>query len=185
MTKPKTAGGKARPAKKKQPAPKNGKSYVLDDVDRLLLDLLQEDAARSNVALSELLKERKIELKAAACGNRKEKLREYGYIRRISAVLDHTKIGRPQMCFFVVNMVDQSDVALERFLATATAEPGITAIYETSGDWDFLLVGRVANMEGATSISKKLRMGICNVVTHAVTGFPKEPGVVLLAAQHP
>lgn len=152
--------------------------YVLDDVDYALLDLLQEDASRNNVKLSHALKKKGYELKAASCGNRKEKLRKHGYIKRFAAVLDHGKLGRSQMCFFVVKMDNKTEQGVDTFLNAAKAEADITSIYEMSGICDFLMVGRVANMAGATDLAKKLRLGVADINSFAVGGIPKEPGVI-------
>jgi Lrp/AsnC family leucine-responsive transcriptional regulator len=70
----------------------------LDDIDRQLLVLLQEDASRPYAALGQA-----VGLSAGAAHERVRKLRERGVIRGTIADVDPAKIGRGVLAFILVD----------------------------------------------------------------------------------
>jgi Lrp/AsnC family transcriptional regulator, leucine-responsive regulatory protein len=145
----------------------------LDDADRAILDLLQEDASRNNVKLSKAVKARGFELGPGACGQRRDRLRLLGYIEACIAIVNAAKLGAPQICFLVVRMQDKTEAAIDKFLEAATAEPSVIEIYEMQGLCDFLIKVRGPDAGHATTISKRLRMGIAHIDSFAVGNIPK------------
>ncbi|NGO71986.1 AsnC family transcriptional regulator [Streptomyces boncukensis] len=70
----------------------------MDDTDRRLLALLQEDATRSYAALGQA-----VGLSAAATHERVRKLREQGVIRRTAAEVDPAAVGKGVLAFVLVD----------------------------------------------------------------------------------
>jgi DNA-binding Lrp family transcriptional regulator len=71
---------------------------VVDDVDRKLLNLLQEDAAQAYAALGKA-----VGLSAGAAHERVRKLRESGVIRRTTVEVDPTAVGSGVLAFVMVD----------------------------------------------------------------------------------
>jgi Lrp/AsnC family leucine-responsive transcriptional regulator len=162
----------AQAAAPKKPKTKNHRAG-LDDADRAILDLLQEDASRNNVKLSKALTARDFDLGPAACGQRRDRLRKLGYIEAITAIVNPAKLGSSQICFLIVKMDDRTEAAIEKLLDVAIAEPNVIEIFEMQGLCDFLMKVRVSDVGGATNLSKRLRMGIAQVDSYSVGNVPK------------
>ena len=73
----------------------------LDDVDRRILALLQEDGRMTNAALADA-----VGLTATPMIQRVRKLEEAGVIQRYTAVVDPAKVGRPVLAFVHVTLKD-------------------------------------------------------------------------------
>ncbi|GII01893.1 Lrp/AsnC family transcriptional regulator [Planobispora takensis] len=70
----------------------------MDDVDRMLIGLLQEDAARPYAALGAA-----VGLSAGAAHERVRKLRERGLIRRTTVDIDPVAAGRDVLAYVMVD----------------------------------------------------------------------------------
>ncbi|MFZ3471940.1 Lrp/AsnC family transcriptional regulator [Streptomyces sp. 4.24] len=70
----------------------------MDDVDRKLLNLLQEDAAQAYAALGKA-----VGLSAGAAHERVRKLRESGVIRRTTVEVDPASVGGGVLAFVMVD----------------------------------------------------------------------------------
>lgn len=69
----------------------------MDDVDRMLLTALQQDATQAYAALGKV-----VGLSAGAAHERVRKLREQGVIRRTTVDVDPAAVGRGVMAFVLV-----------------------------------------------------------------------------------
>ncbi|WP_220039720.1 Lrp/AsnC family transcriptional regulator [Nonomuraea aridisoli] len=70
----------------------------MDDIDRMLIGLLQEDATRSYAALGEA-----VGLSGGAAHERVRKLRERGVIRRTTVEVDQAALGRTVTAYVLVH----------------------------------------------------------------------------------
>jgi DNA-binding Lrp family transcriptional regulator len=70
---------------------------VVDDIDRMLIDLLQEDATQSYAVLG-----RAVGLSSGAAHERVRKLRERGVIRRTTIEVDQAALGRAVTAYVLV-----------------------------------------------------------------------------------
>ena len=69
----------------------------MDDLDRILLSLLQQDATQPYTALASA-----VGLSTAATHERVRKLRDSGVIRRTTVDVDPAAVGRPVLAFVLV-----------------------------------------------------------------------------------
>ncbi|WP_127937789.1 Lrp/AsnC family transcriptional regulator [Nonomuraea polychroma] len=69
----------------------------MDDIDRMLIDLLQEDATQSYAVLG-----RAVGLSSGAAHERVRKLRERGVIRRTTIEVDQAALGRAVTAYVLV-----------------------------------------------------------------------------------
>ncbi len=118
----------------------DGMKVSLDDLDRNILALLQEDASLS---LEEIA--RRVGASKTPVWNRIRKMRASGLIRAEVALLDPEKLGL-EACFFVLIRTAEHDTAwLARFLAAVRARPEVMEAHRLAGDVDYILKVRVAN----------------------------------------
>lgn len=113
---------------------------ALDDLDRNILSLLQEDCT---LPLDEMA--RRLGASKTPVWNRIRKLRAAGVIRSEVAVLDPEKVGL-DTCFFVLIRTAQHDADwLARFLKAVQERPEVLEAHRLAGDIDYILKVRVPN----------------------------------------
>lgn len=112
----------------------------LDDTDRKILSLLQEDATLS---LDDIAA--RVGASKTPVWNRIRKLREAGVIRAQVALLDPDSLGL-DACFFVLIRTSEHDPDwARRFLAAVRARPEVIEAHRLAGDIDYILKVRVPN----------------------------------------
>ena len=115
-------------------------TVALDDLDRNILSLLQEDCS---LPLDEIA--RRLGASKTPVWNRIRKLRAAGVIRAEVALLDPEKVGL-DTCFFVLIRTAQHDAAwLARFLTAVRERPEVLEAHRLAGDIDYILKVRVPN----------------------------------------
>ena len=114
----------------------------LDDIDRRILTGLQRDAALSVDALGE-----KVGLSRNACWRRVKALEAAGVITARVALLDAKKLGLGLMVYLQVRAAAHDADWLEKFARATTAIPEIQGVYRMTGDLDYLIRARVADMD--------------------------------------
>jgi Lrp/AsnC family transcriptional regulator len=113
---------------------------VLDDLDRKILVLLQQD---SSLSLDDIAK--KLGASKTPIWNRIRKMKASGVIRGEVAILDPEEVGL-ESCFFVLIRTSEHDAGwLERFLRAVQARPEVLEAHRLAGDIDYILKVRVAN----------------------------------------
>jgi len=106
----------------------------LDPTDYRILDLLQKDgrmdATRIGLAVNK---------SEAAIRKRLAKLRDEGYIKKFTALLDRNLIGRPTLMITLVKLSNHSAEALIGFANAMRGYPEVQVILHLSGEYDFVL----------------------------------------------
>ena len=92
----------------------NAEGDSLDDIDRQLVALLQEDATRSYAVLGQA-----VGLSAGAAHERVRKLRERGVIRGTVVDVDPAKVGRGVLAFILVDSTAWMGDSADAFAAVA------------------------------------------------------------------
>ena len=116
-------------------------SERLDDTDRRLLRLLQAEGRISNQELAE-----RSNLSPSACSDRVRRLRESGYIRSFSAVLDPGKVDRALLIFVEVVLDRTTGDVFDDFAAAARRAPDVLECHMVAGGFDYLIKARVKDM---------------------------------------
>lgn len=119
----------------------------MDDIDRRLLALLQEDASRPYTALGQA-----IGLSAGAAHERVRKLRERGVIRGTVVDVDPAKVGRGVLAFILVDATAWMGDSAAAFAAV----PEIQEAHVVAGSASILVKVRTATTEGLQGVLKKL-----------------------------
>lgn len=124
---------------------------ILDDIDRRLLNLLQRDATLSLDAVSEV-----VGLSRNACWRRIKALDVAGVIDQRVALLDARKLGLPLLVFIQVRTNAHDAEWADRFADATRAIPEILGVYRMTGDLDYLIRARVADMAGYDQLYQRL-----------------------------
>ena len=123
----------------------------VDPTDARILRVLQHDASLPLDALGE-----RVGLSRNACWRRIRRLEEAGVIRGRVALCDPEALGLGLTVFIAVR-TDRHDADwLEQFTGAVEGMPEILGAYRTSGDLDYLLHARVADVRAYDRLYQKL-----------------------------
>ncbi len=114
----------------------------LDNIDRRILNALQEDGRLQNVELA-----KKVGLSPSPCLRRVRLLEEAGIIERYVAILDAAKVGAGFTIFTRVWLKGQDEETVSKFIKAVNNMPQVTECHLMAGDCDFLLRVAVANLD--------------------------------------
>ena len=135
---------------------------TIDNTDLQLLAQLQNDSARSNQALAEL-----VHISPPTCLRRVKRLREAGLIEREIAVLSVDKLAAVAgygLCAIVEITLDrQSQDALEAFENRVATDEAVQQCYRVSPGPDFCLVVHAAHMPDYLALAQRLFTSDANV----------------------
>ncbi|GGX18419.1 AsnC family transcriptional regulator [Pigmentiphaga litoralis] len=123
----------------------------MDDIDRRILTVLQEDAT---LPVSELAK--RVGLSTTPCWKRVQKLREDGVITKQVVLCDPAKIDLKLTVFVEIRTNRHNDAWLRKFAKIVREVPEIVDVYRMSGDVDYLLRVVVRDIEGYDAVYRKL-----------------------------
>jgi DNA-binding Lrp family transcriptional regulator len=106
-----------------------------------ILSELQRDGRLTNQELAQ-----RVNLSASPCWRRVKELEASGVIRRYTALLDPEKVGVPVCVITLVNLEMHNRQSLEAFENAVRDRPEIVECYAITGDADFMLKVRVADI---------------------------------------
>lgn len=113
----------------------------LDRIDRNILNALQGNGRISNIELSKL-----VGLSPSPCLERVRRLEDQGYILGYHAQLNPEKLGAAMLVFVEITLERTSSDVFSEFSAAVQEQPDIQECHLVSGNFDFLLKTRVADM---------------------------------------
>lgn len=105
----------------------------MDDLDRQILDLLQDDGSMSNAEIG-----RRIGLSAPATHARVRRLEQEGYIRGYTALLDHERLGLDLVCFVQVTLRLHSSELVADFRRRVREVAEVLECHHITGEFDYL-----------------------------------------------
>lgn len=123
----------------------------MDDIDKKILNILQQDAS---LPIAEIAK--RVGLSVTPCWRRVQRLDEIGVIRRRVALLDPQKVGANISVFVSVRTNEHNADWLKTFADTVAAMPEVVEFYRMSGEIDYLLRVVVPDIEHYDAFYKKL-----------------------------
>ncbi|MDJ0859869.1 MAG: Lrp/AsnC family transcriptional regulator [Dinoroseobacter sp.] len=148
---------------------------MLDDRDRRLLTLLQENAETSVAELAE-----RLALSPSACSRRITRLRAAGYITGTMALLDRNKLNIPTTIFLLVRTGRHAEDWLEHFHKAVNDIPEIVEVHRLTGNFDYILKLVLPNVEYYDTVYKDLlrRIELFDMAAHISMETVKlSPGV--------
>lgn len=123
----------------------------MDDRDRNILALLQEDATLSVLELAE-----RVSLSQTACWKRIQRLTQEGVIRKQVCLLDSQQLGVGVTVFVSIKTNHHDMQWFERFSAGVKDMPEVVEFYRMSGETDYLLKVVVPDIHGFDAVYKRL-----------------------------
>lgn len=135
----------------------------LDNVDRKILSILQEDAS---LAVSDIAHQ--VGLSQTPCWRRIQRLRSDGVISATVALVKPEAIGLGLTVFVAIEAGDHSPEWLERFTSAVVARDEVLEVHRMAGDIDYLLRVAVPDMAAFDSFYRKLTNAVSpkNVSSH-------------------
>ena len=115
---------------------------ALDSYDMRILDALQQDGSLSNTALAE-----RVHLSASQCSRRRSALEAAGIIETYRAFLNAEALGLTLRAIVRLNLKNHDQPSHEALSHWLTAQPEIQSAYSLSGDADYILTVRMADLE--------------------------------------
>ena len=123
----------------------------MDNTDKKILALLQEDAAQPIADIA-----RKVGLSVTPCWRRIQKLQEDGIIRARVALLDGAKVGFGMSVFVAIKTDQHNSSWLAEFATQIAKYIEVVEFYRMSGEVDYLLRVVVPDMAAYDSFYRKL-----------------------------
>lgn len=124
---------------------------TLDDLDRRILSVLQSDAS---LGLEEI--GARVGLSRNAVWRRVRALEEAGIVRARVAILDAAKLGLGLTVFIFVRTRSHDPGWLEQFARATRDMPEIQGAYRMTGDLDYLIRARVADVAAYDALYQRL-----------------------------
>jgi len=106
----------------------------LDETDKRILRILQEDGRRRNTDLADA-----IGMTPAPCLRRVKALEESGLIRKYVALLDPPLAGQTLTVIVEVKLASQTIERIKAFEKAVLTLPNVLECYLVTGDWDYVL----------------------------------------------
>ncbi|WP_323788153.1 Lrp/AsnC family transcriptional regulator [Psychroserpens sp.] len=114
----------------------------LDEIDKQLLDFLQEDSKQTNKELSN-----KLNLSVTAVYERIKKLEREGIVSKYVTLINKKSVDKAFVTFCSIKLVQHSKDYVMQFEREVTKLNEVLECYHISGDYDYLLKVIVADMD--------------------------------------
>ena len=140
---------------------------TLDERDRAILRLLQDDGRLSNLELAQ-----RINLSPSACLRRVKLLEDSGLVARYVMLLDEDQAGLPGTAFVLVTLDQQGRAALDAFekaihehpevteccLLAGTADYMVRVVYADAADFERIHTDVLTQLPGVTRVQTTLAL---------------------------
>lgn len=126
-------------------------SYQFDEMDRRILRLLQRDASMSMDSLADTA-----HLSRNACWRRIKNMEDAGVLTGRVALVDPQSVGLDLMTFVLVRTNRHDADWLKTFNKAVQELPEIVGAHRLSGDLDYILRVRIANVRAYDAFYQRL-----------------------------
>ncbi|WP_050862233.1 Lrp/AsnC family transcriptional regulator [Enterobacter kobei] len=136
---------------------------MLDEKDKVLLRLIQDDCSISMRALGE-----KIGLTQTPCRERLINLTERGYIQGQVVLLNRMKLGLAMTGFVMIKMFEHTPDKEQAMTAAFASMPEVIRLYRTAGEYDYILQVVAADTEDLLAVLTRLKSqagSLCSFTT--------------------
>lgn len=152
-------------------------AHELDQTDRAILRILQSDASRSVDDIGAA-----VHLSRNACWRRIKALEQSGVIKGRIALVDPAGVGVPLTAMVLIRTNAHDAGWMKQFQATLQSFPEIVGAYRMTGDLDYVLRVRVADVPAYDAFYKQLtsRISVSDISASFVMEEIKETTAVPL-----
>ena len=130
----------------------------LDELDRRILNALQNDASHTNAELAEL-----VHVSPPTCLRRVKQLTENGIIERQVVIVAPEKVGPSLTAIVEITLDVQAAERMAAFEKLAAGEGAVLQCYRVAPGPDFVLVVQVADMPAYHALAHRLFATHANV----------------------
>lgn len=130
----------------------------LDQMDREILRLLQEDGRMSSAELA-----RRVNLSAPGLQKRLKKLEQNGIIDRYVTLVNREALGLDLLCFAQVTLTHHQPECVNNFCTQVQGLPEILECHYLAGEFDYLLKFVVANHQHLEKLLREKIIPIAGV----------------------
>lgn len=131
----------------------------MDNTDRQILEILQQDASLSNAELAQ-----RVHLSPSSCLRRVQKLKAEGVITKTVALVNPDKLERSLCGIVEVSLERHGTEARADFVEKVKEEGAITQAYSVTGEADVILVVQLRDMKEYAGLCDRLLNYDPNVV---------------------
>lgn len=136
----------------------NAEQPPLDDLDRRILNALQDNAAQTNNELAE-----RVHASPPTCLRRVKRLIDAGVIEKQVAIVSPDKVGASLTAVVEITLDHQGAEKQVEFEALVANEPAVLQCYRVSPGPDFVLIAQVADMPAYHALAHRLFAAHANV----------------------
>ncbi|HVM89450.1 MAG TPA: Lrp/AsnC family transcriptional regulator [Puia sp.] len=126
----------------KEAKKENLTNIVIDDKDRAILQLLQENAKTTVREIAH-----QVHLSPTPVHERIKRMEDMGVIRQYAALVDHSKVGKGLMVICYVSLKEHNKRSGAKFIRLINELKEVIECYNISGEFDFMLKVAVENMD--------------------------------------
>jgi len=117
-------------------------TYMLDKIDKRILDELQKQGRLSNVELS-----KRVHLSPSPCLDRVKRLEKEGFIENYKAVLNQKKLGYDMVAYVTVTLDKTTHNSFKNFKQDIAVIDEVIECDMVAGGFDYLLKLLIKNMQ--------------------------------------
>ncbi|MDI6702163.1 Lrp/AsnC family transcriptional regulator [Methanothermobacter wolfeii] len=128
--------------------PMDDEVVKIDDIDRKIIDLLNEDGRMSYRNISRIL-----DVSVGTVHNRVEKLVQKGVIKKFVPIIDHSKLGYKLTAIIGVKV---KGGVLRNWETRTAYHKNVLAVYDVTGEFDAILIGKFKDTSELDSFIKGL-----------------------------
>lgn len=149
----------------------------LDKIDKAILNTLQRNTTLSVDVISE-----QVGLSRNACWRRIKAMENAGVITSRVALVDPAQVGLPLVAMVLIKTNAHDDQWLSQFQATLHSLPEVVGAYRMTGDLDYILRVRLADVAAYDTFYKRLtsRISVSDISASFVMEHIKETTAVPL-----
>jgi len=141
---------------------------LLDDIDKKIIKVLENDARTSLRKISEL-----VDVSLGTVSNRVKRMEKNGVIRGYSVILDPDNIGWELNVVIGLRIQKGRLIEIQERIAKDSRVHGV---YDVTGDFDSMVIARAKNRKDLDDLSKNVLSidGVERSITHLVLNTVKE-----------
>ncbi len=129
----------------------NKADWMMDEVDRRILNALQIDASQTNAELAEL-----VHVSPPTCLRRVKQLTHMGVIVRQVAIVSPEKVGAQLTAVVEITLDIQAAERMAEFEQLVALESAVLQCYRVAPGPDFVLIVQVADMPAYHALAHRL-----------------------------
>ncbi|MEK9705291.1 MAG: Lrp/AsnC family transcriptional regulator [Paracoccaceae bacterium] len=149
---------------------------ILDETDRALLRLLQQDADQSAAALA-----KNLDMSQPAIWRRIKRLKEEGVIKGVALNINREKLGLGVTVFLGIKLATKGRVSLEDFERAVKAIPEVQQIEHVLGLYDYRLRVVARDISDFERVLRRRIMtlpGVGDLEANVLLSEEKRPGPI-------